>query len=82
LWGAIISKPEESFCRLPWKIEVPAHQAMAVAQIQACVDGKSILVKDLKLDGDVVKIDLVRALHEWGVAHWPAAVLFACGLYF
>lgn len=53
--------------RMPPFLHIPLHQAEAITAILACGKGKSVAVSQLPLDGDEEKLDLVMALHSWGV---------------
>jgi hypothetical protein len=53
-------------CSMPWMLDIPVGQALAVAKLLECVNGKSIRVSSLPLEDDREKMELVLALHEWG----------------
>lgn len=52
--------------RMPWFLDMPVGQALAVAHIMDCVKGKSVVVADLPLGSDEEKLELTMALHSWG----------------
>lgn len=54
-------------CSMPWMLDIPVDQALAVAKLLECVNGKSIRVSSLPLEDGREKMELVLALHEWGV---------------
>ena len=55
-------------------LDIPEDQASAVAQVLACTHGKTICVKDIRMDNDEDKLSLVLALHEFGTIRSNATV--------
>jgi hypothetical protein len=54
-------------CReIPHVLDIPVSQALAVAQLLECVDGRSMKVSSLPLEDDSQKMELALALHQWG----------------
>lgn len=61
---------------MPWYLDMPLGQALAVTRILDCVKGKTVAVADLPLGSDEEKLELTMALHSWGA---PRHGLCRCG---
>ena len=53
-------------CSMPRILDIPVNQALAVAKLLECVNGKSMRVSSFPLESDQQKMELVLALHDWG----------------